>query len=108
MCETLIVMCDVCKNSITTFKTSKKVKDTDMIVINLRSVMAATSVGGGLTTLRRLYTDFNFPQPVNEHPYNKYLKYLGKTSIENVEQSMSKAAKHLRNITLKKDDDDGT
>ena len=47
-----------------------------MLDINLRSVIATTSGGGGLTTLRRMCTEFYFPEPITKHPYNRYLKHL--------------------------------
>ena len=49
------------------FKTSKTVPNNRLIDSNLRSVMATTSVGGGLSTLRRLCVEMNVPPPVNEH-----------------------------------------
>ena len=69
--------------------------------INLRSVVATTSAGGGFTTLRRMCTDFNFPQPVNEHPYSKYITFIEKKTMENCNQSLSVAAKHLRKLKSK-------
>ena len=44
--------------------------------INLRSVAAVTSLGEGLTPLRNLCMYFDFPQPLAEHSYQSYLKYL--------------------------------
>ena len=107
LCETLIIHCTACNNNIKTFQTSKQAKvggSDKMIDLNLRSVMAATSIGGGLAVLRRLYTDLNFPQPVTEHPYNNYLNYLLTTTIQNVHNSMSKAASRLRQQNLENDD----
>ena len=60
-----------------------------MTDINLRSVVAATSADGGLTSLRRICTDFNFPEPAN------------------CERSMAEAAKKLRKIIVKDEIDDG-
>ena len=70
MCKTLVLYCTSCEKLIKTFETSKTVTNNKMPDINLRSVVATTSAGGRLTTLRRMCTDFNFPQPVNEHPYS--------------------------------------
>ena len=105
MCETLIINCTACKTDIQTFETSKKVGNSQMIDINLRSVMAAKSIGGGITILRRLCTDFNFPQPVLEHPFNNYLKHLVKVSVENEEKSTSNAEKQLRQAMIGGNDD---
>ena len=60
------------------FETSPRVTDVrrKMVDINLRSVVATTSIGGGLTALRKLCTNFNFTQPVHEKQYNNYLKHV--------------------------------
>ena len=70
--------------------------------------MATTSVGGGLSTLRCLCVEMNFPPPVNEHPYNNYLKHIEKISLKNAEESMLAAGIRLRKEILGPDvDDDG-
>ena len=46
--------------------------------INLRSVVVVTSLGGGITSLRNLCMHFDFPQPLAEHSYQSYLKFLEK------------------------------
>ena len=48
-----------------------------MVDINLRSVAAVTSLGGGLT-LKNHCMHFDFPQlsPLPEHSYQNILKYL--------------------------------
>ena len=97
MCETLMINCTSSKPDIQIFETSKKVGNSQMIDINLMSVMAATSVAGGITILRRLCTDFNYTQPVLEHPFNNYLKHLVKVSVESAEKSTSDAAKTIDN-----------
>ena len=104
MCETLILYRNSCKTSIKSFQRSKPVGKQkgrqQMIDINLRSVIAATSGGGGLTTLRRMCTDFNFPEPITEHPYNRYLKHLEDNSVKNCERSLPNAAENLRKLKL--------
>ena len=50
-----------------------------MMDINLRSVAAVTSLGGGLTYLRNLCVHFYFPRSLAEHSYQSYLKYLEET-----------------------------
>ena len=47
-----------------------------------------------------------FPQPVSEHPYNKYLLHIKNVSLKNAEESISSAAKQLRKVIGKLDDDD--
>ena len=81
LCEQIQLHCLSCQKIVKSIQTSKKVVGNNtqsgrMIDINLRSVIAATSIGGGLTTLRRLCSDFNFPPPVTELPYNEYLKHF--------------------------------
>ena len=112
MCETLLLQCKKCNTVIKTFKTSNVInssenKKSKMTDINLRSVVAATSAGGGLTSLRRICTDFNFPEPVTERAYNNYLHHIEEKSIANCERSMAEAAKKLRKIILKDEIDDG-
>ena len=67
-----LLYCRSCQKNVKTFKTSNIIEDNTsempnkiirMIDINLRSVVATTSAGGGLTSLRRLCTNLNFPQP---------------------------------------------
>ena len=50
--------------------------------INLRAVAVVISLGGGLTSLRNLCMHFDFPQPLAEHSYQSYLKYLEKWTQE--------------------------
>ena len=77
MCERILLTCAVCKSIIKELNTSPRVKtnETGPIDINLRSVMATTSTGGGLTSLRIYNANFNF-SPVQKAPYSRYLKYL--------------------------------
>ena len=59
-----------------------------------------------LSTLRKLCINFNFSQPVNEHPYNKYIKFIKGNSIKNCEQSISVDAKHFCALKYGGIDDD--
>ena len=81
---------------------SEKLK---LIEINLRSVIATTSAGGGLTSLRKFCTDLNFPEPVTENSYNRYLHNTENFAIENYERSMKKAAQELRTLILNDEPD---
>ena len=47
-----------------------------MTDINLRSVAAVTSCGGGLTMLQNMCANFDFPPPITEQPYQQYLKHI--------------------------------
>ena len=76
-----------------------------MIDINLRSVIATRSAGGGLTSLRRICTDFNFPEPVTGNSYNGYIRHVEEQSIANCECSLSDAAEKLRKMKLNGEDD---
>ena len=53
LCEKLEITCNSCKNIIKKIDTSPSVTDArrKMVDINLRSVVATTSTGGGLTAL---------------------------------------------------------
>ena len=62
--EMLILHSTSCNTDIKSFKTSQTVNNK----------MATTAIGGGLSTLRKLYTNFNFSQPVNEHEGNSIKK----------------------------------
>ena len=78
MCEKLLIMCNSCQNILKEFDTSPIVTDVGkkrMVDINLRSVVATTSIGGGLTALHKVCKNFNFMQPVHEKPrtYGKLL-----------------------------------
>ena len=46
-----------------------------MMDINLRSIAAVTSLGGGLTLIN-LCMHFDFSQPLAEHSYQSYITYL--------------------------------
>ena len=105
LCETLLLYCASCKTYIKSFRTSKtntneQSSKSKIIDINLRSVVATTSAGGGLTSLRRICTDFNFLPPITENPYNKYIRYVEQNTIENCERSLSDAARDLRKLKL--------
>ena len=57
MCENLVLFCLSCKKEIYSFLTSPQVekeKKKGMMDINLRSVAAVTSLGGGLASLRMI------------------------------------------------------
>ena len=43
--------------------------------INLRSVAAVTTLGGGITLIN-LCMHFDFPQPLVEHSYQSYITFL--------------------------------
>ena len=75
----------------------RKMKD-----INLCSVAATTSMGGGL---RRLCNDLNLPLPLNEKPYNNYLSYLKTCAVKNSERSIRAAAHELRTLKLEGEED---
>ena len=108
LCERLIVFCKNCIMNIYTFNTSpcvSKKKKNGMIDINLRSVAAATSAGGGLTLLKNVCTTFDFPPPVGEHPYQRYLRYIEQKAVANSERSMTNAGiklcKHVLHSNFK-------
>ena len=78
MCENHVLFCLSSKKDIYSFNTSPQVekeKKKGTMDINLRSVAAVTSLGGGLT-LRNLCMHFDFPRPLADHSYQSYLKYL--------------------------------
>ena len=98
MCETLLLYRRSCQNNVKTFKTSNIIEDNTsempnkiirMIDINLRSVVATTSAGGGLTSLRRLCTNLNFPQPITENSYNRYIRHVETNAIKTSDRSLS-------------------
>ena len=77
--KTLFYFASSCKKDIYSFNTSPQVeKEKGMKNINSRSVAVVTSLGGGITSLRNLCMHFDFPQPLAEHSYQSYLKYLEK------------------------------
>ena len=65
-------------------------------VVNLRSVYAATSTGGGLATLRNICIALDFPAPVHPSHYSKYLKYIGKASFDICNESMKATCINLK------------
>ena len=84
MCENLVLCCLGCKKDIYSFLTSPQVEKEEQgtMHINLRYADVVTSLGGGLTSLRNLCMHFGFPQPLAEHSYQSYLKYLEKLTEE--------------------------
>ena len=70
-------------------------KKKGMMAINLRSVVAVTSLGGGITSLRNLCMHLDFPRPLAEHSYESYLKYLEEKLIFNSERCMLNAASEI-------------
>ena len=105
MCERILLTCVVCKSIIKELNTSPRVKtnETGLIDINLRSVMATTSTGGGLTSLINYNTNFNFSPPVQKAPYSRYLKYLESEAKSNCELNLFKADK-VREMVFGNDD----
>ena len=92
--EKLYLKCMQCEHTVKTFYTSKT-NDNNLIDINLRSVHAATTSGGGLTMLRTFCSSMDLPPPIHTAPYSKYLKVIAKSAMENCEESMSRAARKL-------------
>ena len=64
-----------------------------MMDINLRSVVAVTSLGE--TSLRNLCTHFDFPQPLADHSYRSDLKFLEEELISDCERNMLNAASNF-------------
>ena len=105
MCEKLLIMCNSCQNILKEFDTSPTVTDVGkkrMVGINLWSVVATTSIGGGLAALRKVCTNFNFMQPVHEKQYNNYLKYIAAVVVNNADECLSVAVKNLRQVVAGK------
>ena len=75
-------LCVQCKQTFKTFYTSKTTNE-KLIDINLQSVHAATSAGGGLTLLRTVCSSMELPPPVHTTPFSKYLKVILKSVIDN-------------------------
>ena len=78
-----------------------------LIDINLRSVIAATSAGRGITSLRKFCADLNLPEPVTENPYNRFLHPTENLAIDSCEHSMKKSAQELRTLILNGEPDIG-
>ena len=97
--------CISCEQYIKTFRTSKFTTEkpsskSKMIDINLRSVVATTSAGSGLTSLTRVCTNLNVPEPITENRYNRYIRYIEEKAVTNCERSLSDAAQELRKMKL--------
>ena len=89
MYEHLVLFCFSCKKDIYSFNTStqvENVKKKGMMDMNLRSVAAVTSLGGGLASLKKLCMHFDFPRPLAEHSYQSYLKYLEEKLTQKVKK----------------------
>ena len=68
VCQNLVLFCRSCKNDIYSFNASpqeEKEKKKEMMDINLKSVAAVTSLGGGITSLRNLCMHFDFPRSLH-------------------------------------------
>ena len=110
LCEVLVLLCKACHKVVNTFKTSRTIPDkrsskSKVIDVNLRSVIATTSAGGGLTTLRRICSDMNFTPPITENAYNRYIRQVEETAIVNCKRSMVDAAHKLRTFMINGEDD---
>ena len=82
--------CNVTIKTYTSIMNNKKLVD-----INLRSVYAATSSGGGLSLLRNVCGKMNLPVPVHPNPYAKYLKVILESAMQNCKESMRRAAQDI-------------
>ena len=75
--EVLALKCTNCGTIQGRFPTSTKLTENtwggNMIDVNLRSVMATTSAGGGLTMLQEICTNLDLLPPVTEKPYSRYI-----------------------------------
>ena len=97
MCETLLLYCKSCGKTLKNVTTSPVVHSNNrsekswLTDINLCSVIATTSIGGGLTSLRKFCTDLNLPEPVTENSYNHDLHHTENFALENCECSMKAA-----------------
>ena len=57
--------------------------------------------------MRRLCTNLNFPQPITENSYNRYIRHVETNAIKASDRSLSDAAPKLRNVKLNGAVDDG-
>ena len=72
---------------------SRKISD-----INLRASYAIVSAGGGHTSLSKFCTAMDIPQPVTITSYNCRVKNLSIIALEECEQNMFGASKHLKSF----------
>ena len=96
MSEKFYLTCVSCQKIFKSFYTIKTTNE-NLIDINLRSVHAAVTSGGGLTSLRSFCSSMDLPPPVHTAPYSKYLKVILKSSAETCDESMNRAAQSLSN-----------
>ena len=99
MSEKLYVKCLSCTKILKTLFTSKTTSE-KLVDINLRSVHAAVSSGGGLTLLRTFCSSMDLPPPIHTAPYSKYLKVILKSAMEACDESMKYAAQNLSHNNL--------
>ena len=85
-----------CQKIFKSFYTSKATNE-NLIDINLRSIHAAVTSGGGLTSLQSFCSSMDLPQPVHTAPYSKYLKVILKSAVETCDESINRAAQSLSN-----------
>ena len=98
LCKMFIMMYQDIK--LKTLFTSKTASE-KLVNINLRSVHAAVSSGGGLTLLRTFCSStMDLPPPIPTAPYSKYLKVILKSAMETCDESVIYTAQNLLHNNL--------
>ena len=90
--EELVIVCNSCEEVLTTTKTSPNVGQTQKMDINLRSVYAITTTGGGLASLRSFCSGMNFPPPVYPNSFTEYMRHISNVAALHCQESMNTAA----------------
>jgi hypothetical protein len=68
------------------------------LAVNRRAVLANKCVGGSYTSLETLCVLLDLPPPVSQHAYQQHMKVIAMGARTEVEESMSRARKELRDL----------
>ena len=94
--ESLFLKCSICEEK-TFVKTSKCVSEENRHAeINMKVVQAGLLTGNGLSSLQRICTTLNLPQPPTSNSYNEILKRVAEASCSEAHGCLMRAGENLK------------
>ena len=96
LCESLFLKCSICEEK-TFVKTSKCVNEENRHVkINMKVVQAGLLTGNRLSSLQRICTTLNLPQPPTSNSHNESLKRVAEACCNEAHECLIRVGKNLK------------
>ena len=97
--EALFLKCNLCNHEVP-LNTSKRNATRNFADANIRIVHAGLVTGNGLSSLQKICTAMNFPQPPTSCSYNNILKLEHDESLKEANESLQTAGQNLKQFMI--------